>query len=384
MNTKDTIADVSRTTHPNRELPPKITRFMGGFFQSDEIVGDSEHIQSITACIDRVAPSEAAVLITGETGTGKELFARRVHRKSKRNGRPFISLNCAAIPDALLESELFGFEKGAFTGALARHEGRFVEADTGTIFLDEIGDLSLAAQSKLLRVLEQKVVQPLGARNTRTVDFRLVAATNRDLEQMTARGDFREDLFYRINVIHVHIAPLRDRPEDIERLAEYFLRALGIQYCRPFVSLAPSAQSYLKDRPWLGNARELRNTIERAFFLSSSDRITEQDFARISHLNGSRHESLSTSTSRSLRVDRTVGPRYRTSHSSYDGTTIDWSEVSAVEQLRNALEETRWNKSKTAKLLRCSRMTIHRKVVQFELRPTEPDSTCEELIRREA
>ena len=221
-------------------------------FKSDEIVGDSEHIQSIKGCIDRVAPSEAAVLITGETGTGKELFARRVHRKSKRNGRPFISLNCAAIPDALLESELFGFEKGAFTGAMARHEGRFVEADTGTIFLDEIGDLSLAAQSKLLRVLEQKVVQPLGSRNTRTVDFRLVAATNRNLEQMAARGDFREDLFYRINVIHVHIAPLRDRPEDIEQLAEYFLRALAIQYCRPFVSLAPSAQSYLKGRPWPG------------------------------------------------------------------------------------------------------------------------------------
>jgi transcriptional regulator with PAS, ATPase and Fis domain len=384
MNMKDTMTDVSPPTHPNREFTPKITGLMGGLFQSDEIVGDSEHIQSITGCIDRVAPSEAAVLITGETGTGKELFARRVHRKSKRNGRPFISLNCAAIPEALLESELFGFEKGAFTGAMARHEGRFVEAHTGTIFLDEIGDLSLAAQSKLLRVLEQKVVQPLGSRNTRTVDFRLVAATNRDLEQMTARGDFREDLFYRINVIHVHIAPLRDRPEDIERLAEYFLRALGIQYCRPFVSLAPSAQNYLKDRPWLGNARELRNTIERAFFLSNSDRITDQDIARISYLNGSRHESLSTSTPHSLRVTRTVAPRYRTNHSSYDRTTIDWSEVSAVEQLRNALEETRWNKSKAAKLLRCSRMTIHRKVVQFELRPIRPDSSCEEFIRRRA
>jgi two-component system nitrogen regulation response regulator NtrX len=382
MNTKDPSPDVF-PTYANEECSSKMAAGTGDLFETDGIVGNSDHIRSIKECIDRVAPSEAAVLITGETGTGKELFARRVHRKSRRNGCPFISLNCAAIPDTLLESELFGFEKGAFTGAMARHDGRFVEGDRGTVFLDEIGDLSLTAQAKLLRVLEQKEVQPLGSRRTRAVDFRLVAATNRNLEQMAVRGDFRQDLLYRIDVIHVHIAPLRDRQEDIGLLSDYFLKALCLQYCRPFVVLTASAQRYLKACPWLGNARELRNIVERVFFLSDSEFITEQDIVRICHLANRSHENCSTRTSSDLRADPNEQSRYRTSHTGYDRTTINWSEVSAVEQLRKALEETRWNKSKAAKILRCSRMTIHRKVIQFELRPSQLEPAAEEFIYRD-
>jgi two-component system, NtrC family, response regulator AtoC len=381
MKIKDSSPDVSLPAHLNGECSSNTA---GGFrnndlpsafngqmlSQSDEIVGESEHILSTKQYIDRVAPSDATVLITGETGTGKELFARRVHRKSKRTNGPFISVNCAAIPESLLESELFGFEKGAFTGAMSRHEGRFVEADKGTLFLDEIGDLSLAAQAKLLRVLEQKVVQPLGSRGTRTIDFRLVAATNRDLEQRVARGDFRQDLFYRIDVIHVHIAPLRDRRSDITSLANYFIRTLDLQYCRRFVALTTGAQSYLKDCPWLGNARELRNVIERAFVLSNSEYITEQDIAGMFHLGECGYRSSSTRISSSFRADPNGRPRYRTNHTGYDRTTINWSDVSAVEQLRKTLEETRWNKSKTAKILQCSRMTVHRKVAEFELGPS--------------
>jgi transcriptional regulator with GAF, ATPase, and Fis domain len=381
MNIKDSPADVFSPKHLHGE---RSSDAAGGFrdndlpfalsaqvlSQSDEIVGQSEHILSIKQYIDRVAPSEAAVLITGETGTGKELFARRVHRKSNRSNGPFISVNCAAIPDNLLESELFGFEKGAFTGAMSRHAGRFVEADKGTLFLDEIGDLSLAAQAKLLRVLEQKTVQPLGSRGTRAIDFRLVAATNRNLEQMVADGDFRQDLFYRIDVIHVHIAPLRDRRQDIVSLANYFIRALDLQYCRRFVALTTGAQSHLTDCPWPGNARELRNVIERAAVLSNSEYITEQDIAGRFHFSECRYESSSTRISSSFRADPNEGHRYRTSHTGYDRTTINWSDVSAVEQLRKTLEETRWNKSKTAKILQCSRMTVHRKVVEFELGPS--------------
>jgi transcriptional regulator with GAF, ATPase, and Fis domain len=337
--------------------------------QPDEIVGNSGQIEFIKKCIDRVAPSEAPVLITGETGTGKELFARRVHRMSNRRERPFVSINCAAIPDSLLESELFGFEKGAFTGANCRQEGMLVAANGGTVFLDEIGDLSPSAQAKLLRVLEQKEVRPLGSGKTQAIDFRLVAATNRDLEELTSEGKFRQDLLFRINVIHVHIPPLRERQGDIPLIADYFLQALITQYPRGVVSLTLGAQRRLKQLPWIGNVRELRNVIERAFLLSSSECITEQAIVETCDSAICRHVRSTAEMPIRFQAAPKFQPERRVAHTSYRYPTIHSSETSEPEQIRKALEETRWNKSEAAKILHCSRMTLYRKVVRYELSP---------------
>jgi len=345
----------------------------------DEIVGTSPQIEAIKQCIDRVAPSDAAVLITGETGTGKELLARRVHRMSNRREYPFVSINCAAIPDNLLESELFGYEKGAFTGANSRQQGMLAAANGGTVFLDEIGDLSPSAQAKLLRVLEQKEVRPLGSQRAQTIDFRLVAATNRDLEQLTSDGKFRPDLLFRIAVIHVHIPPLRERREDIPLIADYFLKGFIVQYPRGFVSLTLGAHRRLKQLPWIGNVRELRNVIERAFLLSNSECITEQSIAETCSLTTYRHVRSTTETPIKFQVAPSSRDEHRVTRTSYRYPTVRSSASSELEHIRKALEKTHWNKSEAAKLLRCSRMTLYRKVVRYELHPpiVDPVETCE-------
>ncbi len=335
----------------------------------DEIVGDSAQIRSTKQCIDRVAASEATVLLTGETGTGKELFARRLHRMGNRRDRPLISINCAAIPDTLLESELFGFERGAFTGAVSDQKGMLVQADGGTVFLDEIGDLSLPAQAKLLRVVEQREVRSLGSRTTRMIDIRVVAATNRDLEQLTAQDKFREDLFFRLNVIHVRIPALRERPEDIPVIANHFLRILSVQDRRPLVSLTPGALRYLKQHPWVGNVRELRNVIERIFLFSNSEIITEQEIAQMCNSANCWGIACTPEVPTTFRIAPKTQPEYRKTHTSYRRHKVQSSERSEAEELRSALEQTKWNKSKAAKLLRCSRMTIYRKIVQYDLDP---------------
>lgn len=346
--------------------------------QPDEIVGDSAQIRFIKQCIDRVADSEATVLITGETGTGKELFARRLHCMSNRRDRPLVSINCAAIPDTLLESELFGFERGAFTGALSHQEGRLVQANGGTVFLDEIGDLSLAAQAKLLRVVEQKEVRPLGSRTTRMIDVRLVAATNRNLEELAAQDKFRQDLFFRLSVIPVHVPPLRERLEDIPLIAAHFLQTLSFQHRRPFVSLTAGAQRYLKQQPWVGNARELRNVIERVFLFSNGESITAQEVAQMCHLAKSWRVGRVLQTPTSFRTSAKSQPEYRKSHTSYRRHNIAVSQSSEMEQVRKALEETKWNKSRAAKLLHCSRITIYRKIVEYELCPSANASSEKE------
>lgn len=342
----------------------------------DEIVGDSTQIGLIKQCIDRVALSDAAVLITGETGTGKELFARRLHFMSNRRDGPFIPINCAAIPDSLLESELFGFEKGAFTGAGSRQNGMLVEGNGGTVFLDEIGDLSRSAQAKLLRVLEQKEVRPLGSGKTQTVDFRLVAATNRDLEQLAFKGEFRQDLVFRINVIHVRIPPLRERQEDIPLIADHFLRMFSLQSPRAFVGLTPGARRRLMQIPWTGNVRELRNVIERAFLLSDSACITEQNIAQM-------YDLASCQSTTQVPIHFQAAPQgqpHSVSRTSYRYSKVNSSETSELEQIRKTLEETHWNKSEAAKLLRCSRMTLHRKVVQYQLHSPASSAPRKESI----
>lgn len=336
----------------------------------DEIVGKSVQIGLIKQWIDWVALSEASVLLTGESGTGKELFARRVHRMSNKKDGPFVPINCAAIPDNLLESELFGFEKGAFTGAGSRQEGVLIQAHRGTLFLDEIGDLSLSAQAKLLRVIEHKEIRPLGSPTAQTVDFRLVAATNRNLEHLALQGQFRQDLLFRINVVHVHIPPLRDRQEDIPLIAASFLTELGIQHSRTFAPLTSGAQRRLAELPWLGNVRELRNVVERAFLLSDSAVITEQDIVKASEMASCNFMSSSTAPTSFQTAPKQRLPHF-VSHTKCRYSKVSSSARSEPERFRDALEETRWNKSEAAKLLRCSRMTVYRKVVQYDLRPTE-------------
>jgi two-component system response regulator HydG len=244
---------------------------------SDRIVGRSPALASAIELATRVAPMRSTVLITGETGTGKELVAGLIHEASKRADGPFVRVNCAALPETLLESELFGHEKGAFTSADRVRIGRFEQANGGTLFLDEIGDLSLATQAKLLRVLQDQEFQRLGGTRILRTDARIVAATNRNLENAIAGGDFREDLYFRLNVIAIALPPLRERPDDVEALALHFLERFGSELGRPRNGLSPDALERLLAHPWPGNVRELRNALERAVLLSEGTRIEAPD-----------------------------------------------------------------------------------------------------------
>jgi len=235
----------------------------------EQVIGNSPALESVLEQVERVAPTDSTVLIQGETGTGKELIAHAIHNLSSRCGRPFIRLNCAAIPLDLLESELFGHEKGAFTGAIAQKIGRFELADKGTLFLDEVGDIPPALQPKLLRVLQEQEFERLGSTRTHQVDVRLVAATNRNLMEMANRGEFRSDLYYRLNVFPVLLPPLRERREDIPALVAHFVSIYGPRMSRQIEHIPPTTMSALTSYQWPGNIRELQNLIERAVILSN-------------------------------------------------------------------------------------------------------------------
>src|ERR1700688_1260522 len=235
----------------------------------EKIIGRSAALQRVLRQVEVVAPTDSGVLIQGETGTGKELIAKAIHNRSTRRDRPFIKVNCAAIPSGLLESELFGHEKGAFTGAIARKPGRFELADKGTLFLDEVGDIPLDLQAKLLRVLQEHEFERLGSNRTHQVDVRLVAATNRDLAEMVNRGEFRSDLYYRLNVFPVQLPPLRERREDIPALVMHFVEVFGRRMGREIERIPPETMSALTSYEWPGNIRELQNLIERAVILSN-------------------------------------------------------------------------------------------------------------------
>ena len=235
----------------------------------EQIIGNSAALEAVLEQVERVAPTGSTVLIQGETGTGKELIAHAIHNLSSRCGRPFVRLNCAAIPLDLLESELFGHEKGAFTGAIAQKIGRFELADKGTLFLDEVGDIPAALQPKLLRVLQEQEFERLGSTRTHRVDVRLVAATNRNLMDMVDQGNFRSDLYYRLNVFPIELPPLRERREDIPALVMHFVEILGRRMGREIEHIPPETMSALSSYPWPGNIRELQNLIERAVILSN-------------------------------------------------------------------------------------------------------------------
>jgi two-component system NtrC family response regulator len=246
------------------------------------IVGRSRVIQEVIATAGAVAQSRSTVLITGETGTGKELVARAIHDRSAQREMPLVRVNCAALPETLIESELFGHVRGAFTGAIGNKKGRFALADGGTIFLDEIGAIALSVQAKLLRVLQEREFEPLGSERTVQVDVRVIAATNRDLRQLVAEGKFQEDLYYRLNVIPIAIPPLRDRRDDVPVLVEHFIQRHAGRAGKRIDGIAPEAMAVLVDAPWPGNVRELENTVERAVVLARQPVIQARDVSLMS------------------------------------------------------------------------------------------------------
>ena len=307
----------------------------------EQLIGKSRTLDVVLDQVERVAPTDSTVLIQGETGTGKELIARAVHNVSSRCGRPFIKLNCAAIPDALLESELFGHERGAFTAAIAQKVGRFEMADKGTLFLDEVGDIPLALQPKLLRVLQEQEFERLGGTRTHQVDVRLVAATNRDLAGMVKRREFRDDLYYRLNVIHITVPPLRARREDIPFLAEHFVKKLKKDLGTPVESISEAAIQRLLEYHWPGNVRELENVIERSMVLGSGAVLEAAD----------------------IKLDVAPKPRLAAADNFLpDGMTLDDYERSII---REALHRANGNKSQAARLLGLTRNALRYRLSQM-------------------
>ncbi len=246
-------------------------------FQFSGVIGDSPRMREVLNLLELVAPSDATVLLLGETGTGKELAAQAIHLNSPRHQGPFVVVNCAALPETLLESELFGHERGAFTGATHKKDGRFLLAHRGSLFLDEIGELQPATQAKILRVLQTKEFEPLGSTRTVKVDVRIIVATNRDLEAMVREGGFREDLFYRLNVFPITLPALRERLDDLPQLAAFFLKRFRNKYQRPVLSLAPEVLQAFGHYPWPGNIRELENVLERGVIMCQTETLTRKE-----------------------------------------------------------------------------------------------------------
>jgi len=260
----------------------RLSRKWSGNFRFEDLIGSSDAMQKAVLLAKRGAAAHIPVLLEGESGVGKEIFARAIQGESERRDKPFVVINCGAIPRNLVESILFGHEKGAFTGAQEKHIGKFVEADGGTLFLDEIGELPLDLQVKLLRVLQEGEVAPVGSGDTVRVDVRLISATNRSLKNMVAEGSFREDLYYRLNIFPIPLPPLRDRRDDIEYLVPHFIENISLSEGCPVKEISPGAMSVLKDYPWPGNVRQLENALFRAMILSEGPVIGPEDFPQIS------------------------------------------------------------------------------------------------------
>ncbi len=329
-------------------------------FGAQTIIGGSAAVQGVVDMIERVAPSRANVLVTGESGTGKELVARAIHARSTRAQGPFVAINCAALTSTLLESELFGHEKGAFTGALRTHRGKFEEADGGTIFLDEIGEVDNAFQTKLLRVLQEGTFERVGGNSTLRVDARIVAATNKNLKDEVAAGRFREDLYYRLNVVPIHIPPLRERREDIRELAQHFLLKHARESGGATKLLSADAVEMLRSAPWRGNVRELENTIERAVILSRSNEITADDLwlhpAEFSTQDGRMAPGAGAPSS----------PRIEDEHMRLP--LAAFLDEITKKRVIAALDATGWRKMETAEALGVDRATLYRMIKRFEIR----------------
>jgi DNA-binding NtrC family response regulator len=338
--------------HDLREENRSLREALGKRYEFKNIVARSGKMQEVLATVERVAPSNSTVLLGGESGSGKDLIARAIHQHSRRASGPFIKINCTAIPENLLESELFGYEKGAFTGAVSSKLGKFELADKGTIFLDEIGDVPGTIQVKLLRVLQDRDFEHLGGTKTLKVDVRVVAATNQDLRAALEQGSFREDLYYRLNVVPINIPPLRERKEDIPYLVDHFLERFARESGKPIQGITPAAQKTLMEFHWPGNVRELENIIERAVALSSGDVIDVAD----------------------IRLDLSpmkagAAPAANAAAFPPEGTTLEQFED---EIIKEALHRAGGNKSQAARLLGLSRNALRYRLSKMGV-PDEAD-----------
>jgi len=334
----------------------------------DSIVGQSSAMQQVFKLVGRVSHSDAPVMITGESGSGKELVARAIHHYSQRSAKDFVAINCAAIPEQLLESELFGHEKGSFTGAIAQRVGRFEQSNGGTLFLDEIGDMPFPVQGKILRVLQEGEFSRVGGNETLRTDVRIIAATNHNLEQAVADKKFREDLFYRLNVVRIQLPPLRQRVEDIRLLAEYFLQKVAVQKRLPRLRLSEDAVRVLESYPWPGNVRELENTLQRASVLATSDLLLPKDIPLGS--TGPQPDNASASaaggnasqTSAPLTIETAIEVLLKAAQIDPNVELLPWLER---EFTLYAMKATKGNQVKAAKLLGLTRATLRKRIDRF-------------------
>lgn len=302
--------------------------------EGQKMIGESRPMREIALFVSRVAATDSTVLITGETGTGKELVASLIHQKSRRKAKPFVCVNCAAVPETLVESEMFGYERGAFTGALSGHQGKFEAANGGTVFLDEISDMSPSAQAKLLRTVESKEVYRLGSGKVIPLDVRVTAATNKDPETLITEGKFREDLYYRLNIARIHLPPLRERKEDIQRFVAYGIEKLNRKYRRNTQGLSDEAMFSLMRYDWPGNVRELMNLLEATFINLPQKKIAFADLPKLFQQKFKEMEHVS---------------------------------LDERKQILSALLETKWNKAEAARRLNWSRMTLYRKITKYKI-----------------
>ncbi len=345
-----------------REVSAEVGRLKGElkkhYHLERTVVGNSKPMQEVYKTLGRIAPSDVTVLITGESGTGKELVARAIHFNSPRLGKPFLALNCAAIPRELLESELFGFEKGAFTGAVERKAGKFEQADGGTLFLDEIGDMPLDLQAKLLRVLQEKEITRTGGNSTIQVDVRIVAATNQDLGKKVQGREFREDLFYRLNVVPLNLPPLRERGDDIALLVDFFIQAARQKFGTAALGCSDEALALLQSYAWPGNVRELENTIQRAALLSPNQLLAPEDFTSLHEADNSEdHGSLEALITAKLRGS-IGGMEVQELNNLYE-MVLHQMERPLIQIV---LEKTRGNQVKAAEVLGINRNTLRKKI----------------------
>ncbi|MEJ2471654.1 MAG: sigma-54 dependent transcriptional regulator [Desulfuromonadales bacterium] len=331
---------VGQLVEENRELKAQIGK-------EHEMIGDSKPIKDLKKQIKIAAPTSGWILITGENGTGKELVARAIHHNSTRHAHPFVEVNCAAIPEELIESELFGHEKGSFTGATTQRRGKFDQAHRGTLFLDEIGDMSLKTQAKVLRILQEHKFERVGGNKTIEVDVRVIAATNKDLEKEIANGNFREDLYYRLNVIPFHVPPLREREADIPALVDHFLEYFCSKESREIKVLDENAMQAMQNYSWPGNVRELKNLIERLVIMSPGKTITR----------GQLPQSI---TGKTPDISREEGAITLTAD-----TFRSAKEEFEKEFLIQKLEENEWNISRTAEAIEIERSNLHRKIKAY-------------------
>jgi two-component system, NtrC family, nitrogen regulation response regulator NtrX len=333
-----------------------------------EIVGQSPTLRKVLEAVQRAAPTNATVMLLGESGVGKELVARTIHRNSPRAGQRFVQVNCAAIPEELIESELFGHEKGSFTGATEKQIGKFEQADRGTIFLDEVGDMSPKTQAKVLRVLQEQEVERLGSARTIKVDVRVIAATNKDLEDAIQRGEFREDLYFRLNVIPIVVPPLRERREDVPQLVQHFAKLTSDEHNLKPKRFEPAAMEALQRYRWRGNIRELRNTVERVMIMSPAEVVRYDDLPAEIRTGERAPVAAAADAARAAAAAPLAASGTTPSNTPPAGTLREFKDAAERAYLVQKLRENNWNISKTAEVIDTPRSNLYKKLEQYGIK----------------